>query len=269
MKRSISSRGVAKLRFVLSMLVLSGGMLGAEMIASDYAHDDAYIDGWNEGTNGGYGFEPWLLYASTVSAPDQHAGFFLADAEVEADLNGAATLARSFGSFANGVGFEETIAVRTFEYPLEPGDIFSCKFEFDGFEAKFEGEEGEIASVGLALRAGRNMAQRDELANNSLFTLCVLNGLSTYQIFDGSGRFNTRVFVDPAGVELTVEVLTEETYNLTLRTISESRVFRLDNRSFLLPERSGEAPDIEGLAFFNFNGGRNNAYLDALVIEGP
>ena len=40
---------------------------------------------------------------------------------------------KAFGIFANGTRFEETVAFRAFDHPLEVGDVFSFKFKFSGF----------------------------------------------------------------------------------------------------------------------------------------
>lgn len=262
------------------LLILPLLACGQSYIASeDEAFYDAYSDGWTTGDNGGRGFGEWRLLAPEYLSEDaeQYAGFFIADASVEADLAGSAREGRAFGIFANGTGFEETVAFRPFDRPLGVGDVFSMRFEFDGFAKKFEGDSGEgVSSVGVALRTRSEAADLEALARGRAVVLALIEGLSTYQILDADGRHNTRVFLDPEGVELGFTLRDDLRYDLQLTTLSDQVAHHFKGRRLLTessaeatepPEASREGSIPEAFAIFNLNGGRYNVYSGAFQIS--
>ena len=242
--------------------------------AEDEAYYDAYTDGWQTGDWSGRGFKQWQLFAPDYAAldaqEDQYAGFFIADASQEEDLAEAAREGKAFGIFANGTGFEETVAFRAFERPLNTGDVFSLRFEFDGFGTKFERDAEEVSSVGVALRTTESAADLGELTKGRAMVIAVIEGLSTYQILDAAGRFNTRVFIDPAGVEVGVTVGEDGRYDLQITTLSDLIAHHFKDRALKL-ETDTDSPDedsqLASFALFNLNGGANNAYYGAFQIS--
>lgn len=233
--------------------------------AEDEAHFGAYHDGWDSGDRGGTGFGPWNLLAPDYEeGGDRYAGFFLADAANEPDLAGAARQGKAFGIFANGVGFEETVAFRSIDEPLRPGDTFSFALEFDGFSTKFKADSPEIASVGLALRAGSEAVGLDDFSRGRLFVLAAVEGLSTYQVYDADPRFNTRVFLDPAGAMVSVRLREGGRYDLQIQTLGDGKIHEFPGRRL----RRSEKP-IRSFAVFNLNGGRNNLYAGAFQVARP
>lgn len=241
--------------------------------SEDEAYFDTYSDGWQTGDRGGRGFGEWTLYAPEYPEEDaqRYAGFFIAEADNEKDLAGAAREGRAFGIFANGTGFEETVAFRAFDRHLEAGDVFSLLFEFDGFVSKFEGDATEKSTVGIALRTVEQAGRTVELMRGRAMVVAATRGLSTYQIIDADPRFNTRVFLDSKGVEVGITLRPGGRYDLQLRTLSDNSVHRFSNRRLNLDGReqsdSGDHESIKSFALFNLNGGRNNAYFGALQVS--
>ena len=239
----------------------------------DEAHYQAYHDGWQSGDQSGRGFGKWQLLAPEYAseAEEQYAGFFIANAERETDLGDFASNGKAFGIFANGTQFEETVAFRAFDRALAPGDHFSLRFKFDGFATKFESDSEEISSVGIALRNADNAASLDAIASGRLWVLAIMEGLSTYQLFDGGKRYNTRVFIDPLGAELGIAIREDDRYDLQIMTLSDQVVHHFNNRPLHLPtaekEIDSKTPQaVRGFALFNLNGGANNAYFGALQV---
>jgi len=241
--------------------------------AEDEAYYEAYADGWQTGDWSGRGFKDWRLFAPEYGAAgeEQYAGFFIAEADTEADLSGSAREGRAFGIFANGTGFEETAAFRAFERPLGIGDVFSLRFEFDGFGTKFERDADGISSVGIALRNTETALDLSELSTSRALVLAVIEGLSTYQILDADGRFNTRVFIDESGVEVGVTAGEAGRYDLQITTLSDKVLHTFPNRRMNPPDsEKADAPDaasLKSFALFNLNGGANNAYFGAFQIS--
>src|SRR5690349_13300293 len=116
--------------FLPLTLVATIILVRAEMtvIAEDDASEFGYNDGWSNGKSGGNGFSKWIL-TSEGNDSARHSGFFVADAKNNADLNGIAKNNKAFGTYANGTGFEQAVAYRGFEKPLQPGDSFSFMME--------------------------------------------------------------------------------------------------------------------------------------------
>lgn len=247
--------------------------------AEDEAYYDAYNDGWQTGDWSGRGFGQWRLFAPEYAEADQeqYAGFFIAEAAKEADLAQVASEGKAFGVFANGTGFEETVAFRAFEHPLNAGDVFSLRFEFDGFVSKFDRDSEKISSVGIALHQQPDIHELSDLSKGRAIVLAVIEGLSTYQILDGESRFNTRVFLDTEGVEVGITIQADGYYDLQLMTLSDQVVHRFEQRMLkqdLVKEEAPAAatPKLSSFALFNLNGGKNNAYFGAFQIsrqEGP
>ncbi len=243
----------------------------------DEAFYEAYQDGWQTGDWSGRGFKDWKLYAPkydlSLDADGEHyAGFFIAEASVEADLGETAREGRAFGIFANGTGFEETVAFRAFERPLNTGDVFSLRFEFDGFGNKFDTDSDKISSVGVALRTSESATELAELVNGRALVVAVIEGLSTYQILDADSRFNTRVFLDPAGVEIGVTMREAGHYDLQITTLSDKVAHHFKNRK-LKEETAKEgetetaSTELKSFALFNLNGGASNAYFGAFQLS--
>ena len=208
---------------------------------------------------------PWKLIAPTYSeGEDRFAGFFLAEAENEPDLAGAARQEKAFGIFANGVGFEETVAFRSFNEPLAEGDTLSFLLEFDGFQSKFDSDSPELASVGFALREGSSARGLEDMARGRAWVIAAVEGLSTYQIYDAEPRFNTRVFLDPEGIEVSLTLGAGGGYDLRIKTLGDGRIHEFPSRQFRPAENS-----IQSFALFNRNGGANNFYAGGFQLTRP
>ena len=261
---------VTSVGLTLPWLSVSGqSLVGSE----DEAFYAAYGDGWQTGDNGGRGFGAWRLFAPQYATEEteQYAGFFVADVARESDLNGSAREGKAFGIFANGTGFEETFAFRPFDRPLAPGDVFSLLLEFGGFASKFDQDATETSSVGVELRTEGAPDRLEREGIGRTVAVAIIEGLSTYQILDADGRFNTRVFVDPEGAEIGFTLRPENRYDLRIRTLGRDAVHRFPDRRRRTADATegGEqgAATARSFATFNLNGGRNNLYFGALQVS--
>jgi hypothetical protein len=258
---------------ILALSVFTTVHAQTYIAGEDEAYFDAYSDGWQSGDQSGRGFGVWQLLAPEYASEDeeQYAGFFIADAASETEFADFGSYGKAFGIYANGTQFEETVAFRAFDRSLAPGDHFSLRFKFEGFTTKFERDAEEISSVGIALRNDATANSLDAIAEGRLFVLAILEGLSTYQLFDGGNRFNTRVFIDPRGAELGITIREDNHYDLQIMTLSDQVVHHFKNRPLQLPRQKKNADsqvkrEVCGLALFNLNGGANNAYFSALQV---
>lgn len=257
----------------LALCALANACAQNYIAGEDEAYFDAYTDGWQSGDQSGRGFGEWQLLAPDYASEseEQYAGFFIADTARETDLADFGNYGKAFGIFANGTQFEETVAFRAFDRSLAPGDHFSLRFKFEGFTTKFERDAEEISSVGIALRNDAIATSLDAIKEGRLWVLAILEGLSTYQLFDGEDRFNTRVFIDPLGAELGITIREDNRYDLQIMTLSDQVVHHFKNRPLQTPRQGKNADtemkrEVRGLALFNLNGGANNAYFSALQV---
>src|ERR1035437_3346413 len=138
------------------------------VIAEDDASQSAYGGGWDNSKNGGSGLTNWTL-TTEGNDTDRHSGFFIADTKNNQDLNGIAKNDKAFGVFANGSGFEQAVAYRGFEKPLETGDSFSFMMENGPFEKKFEKDDPTPGSIGLVLRSANANSSVADYNKDALF----------------------------------------------------------------------------------------------------
>ncbi|MEC8332852.1 MAG: hypothetical protein VXX82_06660 [Verrucomicrobiota bacterium] len=259
--------------FVLVPIIThSQGYISAE----DEAFYTPYNDGWSTGDNGGRGFGPWLLIAPDYLNEDQeqkqYNGFFIANSSRESNLSKVAREGNAFGIFANGTGFEETLAFRSFGHPLCEGDIFSFRFEFDGFEQKFNKDsDAGYSTVGVIFRNSEIGNTVEDLSQGRSLVFAAIKGLSTYQVLDAGGRFNTGIFLDPEGVEISVTLKKNMTYDLQIITLSKNIIHNIEGRAlikeFNTDNNNQRAESVlRGFALFNLNGGLNNAYYGSFQI---
>src|SRR5438132_1448416 len=97
--------------FAAAALLATSALRAEERVnvSEDDAAQGAYNDGWSDGKNGGSGFGPWILKTATGEG-ESHAGFFIATKSNNADLNNIDTSGKAFGTYANGVSFEQATA---------------------------------------------------------------------------------------------------------------------------------------------------------------
>jgi hypothetical protein len=198
--------------------MVCAGRVRAQVIAFDDATDAAYADGWEEGDNGGFGFQPWTggMYGNPIAidtgpAPDNDLGV---------------------PAFQLGTGGIEYWAVRPFAAGIAPGQSF--RIDFDSFtlpantpDSEFNwmfglrSASGDRLSIyvydyyqgGVPLFGGEKLGIYATSANSNLnggaslpTTGCAGGDFcSGYSTVDGSDGFT-----------LTVDVLTLNTYRLRI-----------------------------------------------------
>lgn len=91
----------AALAFLVISLVTSAAR--AAVPASDNAADPAYNSGWADGSNGGFGFDPWAITTNNDNI-DHFAGTFIGDATASGVNPAIDTNGRAFGMYSNTSG---------------------------------------------------------------------------------------------------------------------------------------------------------------------
>ena len=228
-------------------------------IAEDDASKSEYGGSWDSGKNGGTGFGSWTMTTDGNDA-DRHSGFFIATTDTNKDLNNIAKEGKAFGMFANGSGFEQAVAYRSFITSLAVGDSFSFMMENGKFEKKFEKDESGGGAVGLVLRTGNSTSATTDYNSGAMFEFGFYQGTDNYQIYDGSKPSDSGVAFTDAGVTVTVTVTGSDSYDLEIQSMSDKKLTKLPGRKFI---SSGE---IESIAVFNRNAEKNDVYFNQFQV---
>lgn len=240
------------------------GVIAAESIAiaEDDANQAAYDGSWDNSKNGGSGFSNWALTAEG-NDNERHSGFFIATNKDNPDLNGIAKNDKAFGIFANGSGFEQAVAYRSFEKPLQNGDSFSFMMENGTFDKKFDNDDSTPGSIGITLRSVKANSSVADYNKGAVFEFGYYDGRGTYQVYDGNENSDTGVAFVDSGISVTVTITGPETYDLEIQTLHDKKVTRLPGRKLRA------AAPIQSFSLFNRNGEKNDAFFNQLRVARP
>lgn len=216
-------------------------------VADDDANQGMYNGGWNQGSGGDNGFFAWKM-VSKSEGDGSFAGHYLARAEENA-IVGPITSNRAFALFANGRGYEESVAFRGISVPLEPGDNFSFDILHGQFIPKGEQDATTPSEVGVVYRSGNASASTADASAGARLKVFAREGVSTYRLSDSEAEFDTGVPITDEAVALTVTIHDADTYDLEMISLRDKSRKLFEGRKF-----GGEAgAPIQSLAFFNRN----------------
>jgi hypothetical protein len=233
----------------------------SSVIAEDDASESAYGGSWDNSKNGGSGFSNWTL-TTEGNDNDRHSGFFIADPKNNPDLNGIAKNDKAFGLFANGPGFEQAVAYRGFEKPLQAGDSFSFMMENGQFEKKFDKDDPTPGSVGVVLRSGNANSSVNDYNKDALFEFGYYMGKGNYQIYDGSGadKNDSGIAFTDSGVSVTVTITGPDTYDLEVQTMKDKNVVKLPGRKL------SASAAVQSMAVFDRNSEKYDVFFNQFQV---
>jgi len=250
--------------------MVCAGRSPAQVIAFDDAADPAYADGWDEGDNGGFGFQPWTggIYGNPIAI----------DSAPEADNNLGAP------AFQLGTGGQGYWAIRPFGSPMQVGQTF--KMDIDPFAFPTDAAAaGEFQSL-IRLSAGGSGNAQERIAlysyafyeagtilygsdkwgvvaettNDGLnggaplpTSPCYATGCTSYSMLDSSDGFS-----------LVLDLLTIDTYRLR---VVDDDVTKLDITGQLNADSAGQG--IDQIVFWAADGSGatiDNSYFTNLEI---
>ncbi len=229
----------------------------AAVVASDTASN--YGVAW--AGNGGTGFDTWVFQNNPASG---FAGQFLANTGSHGDLNYVWSVPdfKAWGTFANGSGFQESVAFRGFGFTgsgwanalNEAGDQFKVSFEHGGISTG--------GAVGFSLRNGNADAGPGNYNTNQRFEFGFQGGTSSYSIFDASGQTFTGIPFTSDGLDVVFTMTSQNHYSL--------QVFNA-NGGGLLGTFTGQLSGalnstIDSVALYNRDAESANAYFNKLEI---
>ena len=179
--------------------------------ARDNAADAAYAGGWATNSNGGFGFNPWIIAPSPGAGS---AGFFLATNPPNTDLNAIASQGRAWGMYANdtpGGGVQQVALHRYFtQTNLLAGQHFGMAMEHGGIAAL----NGSVAVTLLATPTFSN-------PQGEVFAFGFQGGESSYFINGYDGVSHPGIPFTDGGVRCDFKLLTTNSpclYALTIET---------------------------------------------------
>lgn len=255
---------MSKIPFLLAALFpLAAYAADRVNMAEDEASHSAYNNGWNPDQNSGSGFGAWTLRFKAGTGEHTHSGFFIAGSDEETRISNIATGGKAFGMFANGVEYEAAVAFRTFNAPLQPGDSFSVLLKCEDFIPKFENDDPQPGAIGFSLRNGANAEAWDEYQVGARLEFGFYQGDANYQIRDGEPDSDSGVPMSPAGVAVTVTLVTPDTYDLEITPLDTRETKRLTGRRL-----GGDAgATLDSFALFNLDGESRDAFFNGFQVS--
>lgn len=236
------------------------------VFGDDDASHGAYSSGWATGKNGGTGFGEWTLQSYQMSGRQSHAGGFIATSDNNPDLNAIAIKKKAFGLFANGEGYENAAAFRTFERALKPGQSFSFTFEHGMITRKFDRDDPAPGSVGFVLRSGNASASVDDYNRDARFEFGYFKESNGYRIYDAeNGKPVTDLPFSDSGFSVTFTLVTPDTYDFEITALATKKTVKLAGRKL------GGTPGapLTSFAFYDRNGEANDVFFNGLQLSQP
>lgn len=216
-------------------------------VADDDANQGMYNGGWNPGSGGDNGFFAWKMVAK-ADGDGCFAGHYLARVE-ENQFVSPLTKGRAFALFANGRGYEESVAFRGISVPLEPGDNFSFDILPGQFIPKNEEDDPKPSEVGVVYRTGNADSAVEDVATGARLKVFAREGAPNYLVTDSETEFDTGVPITDEAIALTITIRDADTYDLEMISLRGGSKKLFEGRKF---GGTAGAP-IQSLAFFNRN----------------
>ena len=254
-----------KLLPLLFLVVLSASALAKDtlILAEDDASMPAYKSGW-KGDSGGTGFREWTLRTQKTAGAESHAGFYVADAAGQKELQGSALRRRAFALYANGHHFEATAAFRPLKKPLRVGQTFSFLLQHGPIAQKHARDDPGTGAIGLTLRSGHAADTIGDYNRGARFEFGSHEGRETYQIYDGDTSRDSGIRLSEAGVSVSLTLVTPDTYDLEVTTLGDKKTTTL-NGCKLGGEKG--AP-LESFCVFNRDGEKADAFFNGFQVTG-
>jgi len=230
-------------------------------VADDDANQGMYSGGWNQGSGGDNGFFAWRMVAKS-DGEESFAGHYLANQNDHGVIS-VISDNRAFALFANGCGFEESVAFRGIAVPLEPGDNFSFDILHGPFEQKGDSDDPNPGEVGVSYRHGNADQSVEDADQGVRLRFFAREGAANYLVTDAESEFDTGIPITWEAVSLTVTMVDADTYDLEVINLRDQTAQLFQGRKF-----GGEpgAP-IQSLAFFNRNSETHDFFFNNFQLS--
>lgn len=229
-----------KIFLVPVIVLLVSFQTSASMVASDYASDPAYGDGWQAGDNGGTGWGGAWNISTTFGSDINTAGTLVQTSQDNGFGNGNIdTLGSSLGLYANSSHF--IFATRAFDEDLSVGQSVILDMD-NGF-------------IDNGSRVGFTITGFGEIETTEQFSFYFVGGDDHYTISNGQLVFtveqDTGVDFTTAGLRVMFTLTDEESYALAITPNGGSTT--TINGDFLIPA------EFDHIELYNSNAGSGSA----------
>ncbi len=241
------------------IISLPSAVAAPEVFGEDAAAN--YGDQWDNESNKGGGFGPWIL-RNEGSGDPSHSGFYIATPATNPLCEGIDGEGKAFGMFANGVVYEQAVAFRAFERTLVAGDTFSFLIRHREIKTKFEGDDSAEGCYGFALRSGNASGRCDDYNEGARLEFNFTEGASTYQIFDGSEGNETQIEWIDAPISVSVTLLADEGYVLEVKNLVTNEVRKVEGRKL----GGAAGSPIDSFSIFNRDGETNDVHFNKFQL---
>lgn len=240
--------------FLSSSLLLASNQV---TVADDDANQGMYTGGWNDGSGNDNGFFAWKM-VEKAEPERSYSGHYLSSLTEHPDTE-IITTDRAFALFANGRGYEESVAFRGFAAPLQPGDNFTLDMMSGSFDPRWDEDSETPGEVGVVYRTGNANLTVDDAETGARLRFFVREGTPNYLISDSENEFDTGIPVEWGAVSVTLTMVDADTYDLEVINLHDKTMKKsLERRK--LGGQSGQP--IESLALFNKNSERNDLFFN-------
>jgi hypothetical protein len=214
--------------------------------AFDNAAQSVYSGGWTNGSNGGFGLNPWTLVTSNGSLSNN--GFFMGTSTSNAAgaSPGIDTSGKSWGMYANSGN--TSVAYRAFASSIPVGGTL-----------KIDMRNGYINTGGIdgfALRHGNVTSTTTSYDAGARLQYYFVGGTNDYTVVDSSGAHTISVGFTGTGQHLFVALGTNDTYTLTVIDNASGNTNATVNGT--LAGTAGSS--VDSISLFDINAGSNSPY---------
>ena len=230
---------------------------GQGALATDNSADPLYTtNGWSSGSNGGFGFGPWVLMETSTDGSRN--GFFIGSSTSDSphltpgiDVSGG-----SWGIYANN---NNTAAVyRAFATgPIHVGGQLLIDMD-NGFN------DVAGSAVGFSLRNGDATNSPTDYATGARLQFYLAGNSTDYTIVDAGGAFDSGVPLTYAGVRLIFTLGTNDNYTLAIITNGSGSTNTISGTLGGTPSST-----LDSIALFNNNAGAgasHNVFFNSLSV---
>jgi hypothetical protein len=230
-------------------------------VGEDQANQGMYNGGWNPGSGNDNGFFGWQ-FAAKADGEESFAGHYLGKVGEKSEV-APITTDRVFALFANGKGYEESVAFRGIAVPLEPGDNFTFEVVHGPFQQKGEQDDPAPSELGVTYRTGQADGAVSDVETGARLRFFAREGSPNYLINDSEQEFDTGIAITQEALALTLTLVDADTYDLEVINLKDKSVKLLEGRKF-----GGVAgAPVQSLAFFNRNAETHDFFFNNFQLS--
>jgi hypothetical protein len=235
----------------VAVLIASTQSARALVIAADDASQSPYNDGWQNGDNGGSGYQAWNSIGNQSGSG--FGGGFLSTGNGNVNI-GTGGNNSAFGVFGNSGGVGQAFRPFAPTSTLQTGWTFSIDMDNQGIDT------GGTVGFGLQNSSSQNLAE-----------FFFIGGESSYKVNRSGGSVASGVGFTSQGLHLTFQLTSANSFAMTIDQLSDGLGTNVTTVTGDLISQTG-GQSVSQLRLFNANGGPDvfyNNFVISVVPEAP